>query len=130
MIEKATRFTSKPTWKINYRLSNSSRSVCVFNPIKEKTLAICKGNCHLNIYSCFSKVIQERKEKLTSGKNVVQELSEEDKLLGKKKRLAFLDLLLEANKNTEGGLSDEEIREEVDTFMFAVSWWNFLDYNA
>ena len=30
----------------------------------------------------------------------MQELSEEDKLLGKKKRLAFIDLLLQANEKS------------------------------
>ena len=53
---------------------------------------------------------QEEKEK--------EEVDEDDGLYKRKKRLAFLDLLLESYDT--GDISREGVREEVDTFMFEV----------
>eukprot|EP00092_Neocalanus_flemingeri_P012801 GFUD01013793.1.p1 GENE.GFUD01013793.1~~GFUD01013793.1.p1 ORF type:complete len:512 (+),score=129.68 GFUD01013793.1:190-1725(+) len=65
-----------------------------------------------SLHGLTSQVIAERKKEVETEKT---SNAEDD--VGIKRRLAFLDLLIDAS---EGGtvLSDEDIREEVDTFMF------------
>ncbi|XP_033606537.1 cytochrome P450 4c3 isoform X8 [Cryptotermes secundus] len=94
-------------------------------------------NCVRILHGFSNKVIQERKELLKlqeQNKTVPTEHEEEYSIaFGHKKRLAFLDLLLEASQNG-AVLSNEDIREEVDTFIFeghdttsaAISWALFL----
>jgi len=69
-----------------------------------KNLAIMKG--------FTKKVIQERKEEIRLSEN---ENYEND--TGIKKRMAFLDLLISSSKDGTV-LSDQDIQDEVDTFMF------------
>ncbi|XP_005177401.2 probable cytochrome P450 4d14 [Musca domestica] len=66
------------------------------------------------------KVIADRKRKLESGFNSkAGPLPSADIVddIGQKKRMTFLDVLLQSNINGRP-LTHEEIREEVDTFMF------------
>ena len=68
--------------------------------------------CMKIVHGFTNRVIMERKKEL---KDRADDETEDE--VGRKKRVAFLSLLI---KESKGGtvLSDEDIREEVDTFMF------------
>ncbi|KAK7076600.1 Cytochrome P450 4V2 [Halocaridina rubra] len=89
--------------------------------------------CLKILHQTAYKAIRERRRDHMKTKLSVNDKKKDEEEIGNKKRLAFLDLLLEYAENEEP-LSDEDIREEVDTFMFeghdttaaAINWSLYL----
>ncbi len=69
------------------------------------------------LHGFTDKVIIERREKLLKNKIFEDGLKQNDDEFGPKKKIAFLDVLLQATINGQP-LTNVDIREEVDTFMF------------
>ncbi|XP_078686339.1 cytochrome P450 4F12-like [Branchiostoma floridae x Branchiostoma belcheri] len=61
------------------------------------------------VHDTANSVIRRRRE----------ELERDPEILAEKKRLDFIDILLTARDEDGRGMTDEEIREQVDTFLFA-----------
>ncbi|XP_011169811.1 cytochrome P450 4C1 [Solenopsis invicta] len=89
----------------------------------------------LKIVHGFANEVIEKKKRERQSKTNDTELENNDEFdIGKKKRVAFLDLLLEQNSKDDTPMTDEELRSQVDTIMFAghdttsaaISWTLFL----
>ncbi|XP_063612530.1 cytochrome P450 4c3-like [Penaeus indicus] len=89
--------------------------------------------CLKLLHEFSNETIRNRRLDYLERKKNKDQNTADDEAIGKKKRLAFLDLLLEYSE-TVSPLSNEDIREEVDTFMFeghdttaaAINWSLYL----
>lgn len=75
-----------------------------------------EADCLKILHQTTMQVIRERKSKLKDVKDLI--IDDMSQAFRKRRRLALLDLLIEAQRQNNS-FTDEGIQEEVDTFMFA-----------
>ncbi|XP_076824675.1 leukotriene-B4 omega-hydroxylase 3-like [Clavelina lepadiformis] len=93
------------------------------------------------VHSYTAKIISDRRKQLTQTVGSIQTIAteENDEVFSKQRKvLDFIDVLLQSKDEDGSGLSDKEIRDEVDTFLFeghdttssGISWalYNLAKY--
>ncbi|GIX80215.1 cytochrome P450 4V2 [Caerostris extrusa] len=72
------------------------------------------------LHGFTEKVIKDKKASLLSGEGAGMGGEEEEARLGGKRRQALMDLLLDVHVKDQQQITEQDIQEEVDTFMFEV----------
>lgn len=86
------------------------------------------------VHNFSKKVIKKRRKELVKERSTVTAVSTSDNELRGKKLSTFIDILLQHSLDFDALLTDDDIREEVDTFMFeghdttavAIAWCIYL----
>ncbi|XP_011881550.1 PREDICTED: cytochrome P450 4g15 [Vollenhovia emeryi] len=122
-----TKFWLRPDWIFNLTKhgKDQTRLLEVIHGLTKKVISRKKQEFSSGKRNIINESEQTSSDKSTSveglsfgqSTNLKDDLDVDDNDVGEKKRKAFLDLLMEAGQNGSI-LTDEEVKEQVDTIMF------------